>query len=77
MIACTRTHDDFYKISMARTRDVNEEYLDIENLPQGKQVRKIFKSTRVQRISRTSESIPRYLANTRVSGNGGRDSKDG
>src|ERR1044072_2418825 len=29
MIVCIHTHDDFHKISMARTRDVNEEYSDI------------------------------------------------
>ena len=31
MILCIRTHDDFHKIGTARTRDVNEEYLDIWN----------------------------------------------
>ena len=38
---------------------------------------KNLQGSRLPRISTTSESIPRYLANTRVSGKGGRDSKDG
>ena len=39
--------------------------------------KKNLQSGRPPRISKTLESIPRYLANTRVSGNEGRDSKDG
>ena len=31
IVVCIHTHDDFHNIGMARTRDVNEEHLDIWN----------------------------------------------
>ena len=76
MIVWIRTHDDFHKTNTARTRDVNEEYLDME-LTIMQAGKKNLQSSKLLRISKISESISGYMENTRASGNEGTDSKDG